>query len=150
MYVCMCVCVHVCMWRVLMSAVFPPLRVYDTAGDNGGREGRRSTYGTVNAKERALSYEYITPNRALSLILHSLEHLHLVVRVCVCQHVRVCHTTTHARTHARTRTTGIAWEIFVFVRVIYLFCQRYLDGGQDKERERYKCGERRRTGSPRK
>ena len=80
---------------------------------------RQSTYGTVDAKERALSYEYITPNRALSLILHSLEHLHLVVRVCACQHVRVCHTTTQARTHALSRTTLIGWEIFVFVRVIY-------------------------------
>jgi len=105
---------------------------------------RQSTYGTVDAKERALSYEYITPNRALSLILHSLEHLHLVVRVCVCQHVRACHTSTQASKQARTRTAVIVWEIFVFVRVICLFCERYLDGGQDKERERYKCGWERR------
>ena len=46
------------------------------AGGKGGA-GRGQTHRAVNSKERALADEHIAPHRALALVLHALERLHL-------------------------------------------------------------------------
>jgi hypothetical protein len=64
-----------------------------------GSEGRGQTHRAVDSKEWALADEHITPHRALALVLHALERLHLRPSASAPPHAQT-DTRFGVRTHA--------------------------------------------------